>query len=171
MNQTLENGKKPNFRPDFGLFGPNLGPQLFFFFCKFYLYQYLDILLSYHPIQFKGKLMNQTWENGKKPHFGPDFGLFWSKFGTQKFFVGLPLLGVIHCCKLSLHAISRKTNELNLRKCKKSSFGPDFGSFDPNLVPKNSFLWILPLLDVRNCCKLSLYAISRKINEPNLRKW
>ena len=34
MNQTLENGKKPNFRPDFGLFGPNLGPQLFFFFLQ-----------------------------------------------------------------------------------------------------------------------------------------
>ena len=25
--------------------------------------------------------------------------------------------------------------------------------------------------DVRNCCKLSLYAISGKTNEPNLRKW
>ena len=32
----------------------------------------------------------------------------------------------------------------------------------------NFFLLILPLLDVRNCCKLSLYAISRKTNEPNL---
>ena len=27
MNQTSENGKRPNFGPDFGLFGPNLGPQ------------------------------------------------------------------------------------------------------------------------------------------------
>ena len=27
-------------------------------------------------MQFKGKLMNQTWENGKKANFGPDFGLF-----------------------------------------------------------------------------------------------
>ena len=26
-------------------------------------------------------------------------------------------------------------------------------------------------VDVRNCCKLSLYAISRKAHEPNLRKW
>ena len=26
-------------------------------------------------MQFKGKLMNQTWENGKKNNFGPDFGL------------------------------------------------------------------------------------------------
>ena len=30
MNQTWENKKKPNFGPDFGLFGPNLGPQIFF---------------------------------------------------------------------------------------------------------------------------------------------
>ena len=27
-------------------------------------------------MQFKGKLLNQTWENDKKkPNFGPDFGL------------------------------------------------------------------------------------------------
>ena len=31
--------------------------------------------------------------------------------------------------------------------------------------------WNLPLQDVGNCFKLSLYAISRKTNEPNLRKW
>ena len=30
MNQIWENGKKPNFGPDFGLFGPNLGIQFFF---------------------------------------------------------------------------------------------------------------------------------------------
>ena len=33
------------------------------------------------------------------------------------------------------------------------------------------FWWILPVLDVRHCCKVSLYAISRKTNEPSLRKW
>ena len=27
--------------------------------------------------------MNQTWANGKKPNFGPDFGLFWLKFGRR----------------------------------------------------------------------------------------
>ena len=39
MNQTWENSEKPNFRPDFGLFGlfgPNLGPQNFL--CEFDLY-------------------------------------------------------------------------------------------------------------------------------------
>ena len=30
MNHTWENGKIPNFRPDFDPFGPNLGPKTFF---------------------------------------------------------------------------------------------------------------------------------------------
>ena len=29
----------------------------------------LDIIASYQCVQFQGKLMNQTWENGKKPRF------------------------------------------------------------------------------------------------------
>ena len=31
MNQICENGKKPSSGPNFGLFGPNLGHQIFFF--------------------------------------------------------------------------------------------------------------------------------------------
>ena len=44
MNQISENGKKTNFGPDFGPFRPKLSLQAI----------------------FRGKLMNQTWENGKK---------------------------------------------------------------------------------------------------------
>ena len=29
--------------------------------------------------------MNQTWENGKKPNFGPNSGLFGTNLGTQMF--------------------------------------------------------------------------------------
>ena len=36
MIQTSENGKKPNFEPDFGSFGPKLGSQIFF--GTFYIY-------------------------------------------------------------------------------------------------------------------------------------
>ena len=50
----------------------------------------------------------------------------------------------------------------------KPSFWPDF---DSNLVPPEFFSLVLPLLDVVNFCKLSLRAISRKTNEPNLGKW
>ena len=83
----------------------------------------------------------------------------------------LPLLDVIHCCELSLFTISKKNNEPNLRKWQKPSFAPDFGSFGPKFWPSKIFLWILSLLDVRHYCKLSLYVASRKITEPNLRKW
>ena len=34
----------------------------------------LDIVASYHRIQFQGKLMIQAQENGKKPHFESDLG-------------------------------------------------------------------------------------------------
>ena len=43
-------------------------------------------------------------------------------------------------------------------------------NFGPNLAPPKFFSWILPLLVVRQCSKLSSYAISRKTNEPNLTK-
>ena len=36
---------------------------------------------------FKGKLTNQTWENGKKPNFGSDFGSLGLSLGPQFFFV------------------------------------------------------------------------------------
>ena len=85
-------------------------------------------------MHFKGKLINQTWENDKKPTFGPDFGAFLLRFGLQKLFLWvLHLLDVAHCCKLSLYVISRKTNESNLRKW------PDFNPFGQNLGPKNFF--------------------------------
>ena len=36
---------------------------------------------------------------------------------------------------------------------------------------RNFFSWVLPLLVMFQCSKLSSYAISRKRNEPNLIKW
>ena len=43
----------------------------------------LDIVTSDPRIQFQGKLMIQTQENGKKPYFGSNFG---PKFKFQIFF-------------------------------------------------------------------------------------
>ena len=63
------------------ILGPVSDPK--FFFRDFYLYK-LDIVPSYHPIKFKGKLMNQFWENGKTPNFGPNFG---PNLTPQNFFV------------------------------------------------------------------------------------
>ena len=41
-------------------------------------------------------------------------------------------------------------------------------NFRPNLGPQKFCSWILPFL--RQCRKLSSYAISRETNEPNLKK-
>ena len=65
----------------------------------------------------------------------------------------------------------KESYEPNLRNGKKPNFRPDFDLFWPKLGPKNFISWVLPLLDITHYCKLSLYAISRKTNEPNLRKW
>ena len=32
----------------------------------------LDIVPNYNLVQYQGKLMMQTWENGKNPNFGPN---------------------------------------------------------------------------------------------------
>ena len=70
----------------------------------------LYIVASYHCMQFQGKLINQTWENYKKPSFRSNFG---PNLSPPIFFPWiLPLLDVWHSCKLSLHAISTKTNKL-----------------------------------------------------------
>ena len=45
----------------------------------------LGIIASYHCMNFQEKLMNQTWENGKKPSFGTDFGTFGPNLGPQFF--------------------------------------------------------------------------------------
>ena len=46
----------------------------------------LYIVASYHFMQFQGKLMNQTWENGKTPSFGLDFGPFDPNLGSKFIF-------------------------------------------------------------------------------------
>ena len=72
MSQTWENGRKPSFGPDFGPFWSNVVSKNVF--RGFYVYLMLYMFASYHCMQFQGKIMNQTWENGKKPGFGHDFG-------------------------------------------------------------------------------------------------
>ena len=102
-------------------------------------------------------------------------GLILARFGPnlipQNFLWVLPLADVIHCCNQSMYAISRKTDKPNLRKRQKNLVpGPILVPL-VQLEPPKFFSWILPLLDIRQYCKLSLYPISRKTNELNLRKW
>ena len=114
--------------------------------------------------------MNQAWENDQKRSFGPNFGPFHPILVPKNFLRVLPLLDVIHCCKLSLYEISRKTNEPNLRKWQKTSFWTWLWPLCWKFGSRNFFSWVLPLLNVRHCCKLSLHAISKKTNELNVRK-
>ena len=66
----------------------------------------------------------------KKTNFGPDLGPFGPNLTPKNFFSRfLPLVDVIHCCKISLNPISKKINEPNLKNSKKPSFGHDFVPF------------------------------------------
>ena len=60
-------------------------------FYTFYIYYMLDIIASYHCLQFQGKVMNHTWENAKKPSFVTKFGLFGPNLGPRNFFGGFYL--------------------------------------------------------------------------------
>ena len=35
----------------------------------------LDIVSSCNPVQYQGKVIMQTWENGKDPNLEPNYGL------------------------------------------------------------------------------------------------
>ena len=71
MNQTSKIGEKPNFVLDVGQHDSKLGSRNLF--REFYLYYQLNIVPSYHSMQFEGELMSHTCENGEKPSFGPNF--------------------------------------------------------------------------------------------------
>ena len=71
----------------------------------------------------------------------------------KKPFMDLSLLEVGKLTKLSSYAISKKTNEPNLKKC-----GPNFGLIGSTLYPQ-TVLQVLHLLVVRYCSKLSPCAI------------
>ena len=49
----------------------------------------LDIVASYHCMQFQGKHMIQTQGNDQKTHFGPDLGPLGPNSGHQFFFQNL----------------------------------------------------------------------------------
>ena len=156
--QPRENGN-PNF-------GPNLGLQ---FFCPQALPSISRNCSKLSPYAISRKT-NKLEKMGKKIVSGlilVPLGQIWA----PKFLLWiLTVLDVRHCCKLSFYAISRKTNEPNLRKQQKTQFCRDFVLYQPKFGPQKYFLQVLPLLDVKHYCQLSLYTISRKTNEPNLRK-
>ena len=59
----------------------------------------LNIVASYHFMQFLRKLMNETKEHVKKNNLRPNFGSFGTELGPKKFLWVLPLQDVRQCCK------------------------------------------------------------------------
>ena len=73
----------------------------------------LDIVPGYNLVQYQGNIIMQPWENSKNPNF-------WPNLESLKFFSwALALLVVRQYPKLTSYAISRKTNEPNLKKWQK----------------------------------------------------
>ena len=57
VERDLRNGIKPSFKPNLRPFDANLVPM---FFRGFYFYWKLDIVASYHCMQFQRKMINQA---------------------------------------------------------------------------------------------------------------
>ena len=77
----------------------------------------LDIVASYHCMQFQGKLMIQTQEDGKKPYLGPDLAR-WARIWAANFFFfkNLALSVTRYHGQLSSCTKSEKSNDPFLRK-------------------------------------------------------
>ena len=145
--QTCKNGKNSNSRLSYML------PKIFSWVLPILV---LPLLVSsYHPIQLKGKLMNQTLENYEKLILDPIL----TRLGIQMFAWGLLLLVVRHCSMLWPYAISRKTKKLNFRKWqKKLILGPILACL-AQIWTTNFFLSISTLLVASHCSKLSSYLV------------
>ena len=85
-----------------------------------------------------------------------------------KFFSWVLSVLHVHCNMLSSYSISQKTYDPNSKNGKKTHFRTDFSLFGPNSSHQNLFIKLV----VRyRYPKHSSYAIYRKINKSNLRKW
>ena len=91
--------------------------------------------------------------------------------GPKTFFMGLTSTSSQTMFQAIIYAISRKTNEPNLRKWGKKIISDLILACLAQIQVAKIYWLVLPLLVVRYYSKLSSYAISRKTNEPNLRKW
>ena len=111
----------------------------------------LDIVPSCNPMQYQGKLMIQTWENGENVILGPILACLARIWAPDLFSWVLPLLDVRYRRKLSSSAISKKTYDAKSRKYQKTSFWAWFRSVAPKFGPPNFFvskIWLRQSLDM-----------------------
>ena len=91
----------------------------------------LDIIASYHCMNFQEKLMNQTWENGKKPSFGQIWALL-AQIWAPNFLSWILLLPYVrHYCKLSFLQFQAKLMNQTWENVKKLSFGAPLAQIWP----------------------------------------
>ena len=76
----------------------------------------LDIVTSYHYMQFQGKRIIQTQQNSKTPHFRPNFDPLGPNFCRQILFKSLASSVIRYHAQLLLCKISEKRNDPVLRK-------------------------------------------------------
>ena len=100
---------------------------------------------------------------------GPILGHLAQIWAPNFFLWVLPLLVIRHCSELSFYPIEKITDKL--KKMAKNLILDPILTDSTQIWVQKRFSWILPLLLVTHCCKVSLYAILRKNNDPNLRKW
>ena len=88
----------------------------------------LDIVLSCNPVQYQGKVMMKTWENGKNSNFGIQI------FFHESYLYELDTVPGYHPMQLPRKLMNRIW-EIG----KKPKLGPNFGPFSWNLGVKKIF--------------------------------
>ena len=95
----------------------------------------LDIVSSNNPVQYQGKLMIQTCENGKKP--SSLRAQFWNPKNVFHEFYLYETDIVLSYDPIQFH---QKQMNQTWENGEKPDFGPNFGPFDPNLWPQFFFI-------------------------------
>ena len=128
---------------------PILEQFFFFFFHEFYLYL-LDIVPSYHPIQFKGKLIYQTWENGKrKLILGQILANFAQIWAPQIYFMRFTSTNNYTLFQATILCNFQENFKKLQKMAANLTLAPILTSLPKNLDPQ-FFLWVLPLLVCSN---------------------
>ena len=115
LNQISEDGKKANFRPDFGLFDPNLGCQIFFVdFTSASIYILFQAIIL---CNLKENLLTKLAKMAKNLILGPTAAQIWT---PNFFFVSFTCTRFKTLLQDTIVWNFKETNEPNLKMAKKT---------------------------------------------------